>query len=132
MKRIYKLKSGARAAAHAFKTGDFSGVDRISEHNNNILCDVFKRVQLGLSDYAYISSGGADGGLIYVISRDTVYSGVVRVSVFVRYGSGRDARIYPSSHNVLKRAKDLLNYGLPSGRLVVIGGWYDKLLKGAA
>ena len=132
MKKVYKLKSGARAAVHAFKTGDFSGVDRISEHNNTILADVYKRVQCGLSDYAYISSGGADGGLIYVISRDTVYSGVVRVSVFVRYGSGRDARIYPSSHKVFKRVKDLLNYGLPSGRLVVVGGWYDKMVKVAA
>lgn len=132
MKTVYKLKSGARAAVHAFKTGDFSGIDRINEHNDNILRDVFKRVQFGLSEYAFINTGNDNGGLVYCISRDSQYDLVVRVSVFVRYGSGADARIYPSSHKVFKRVKDLLNYGLPSGRLVVVGGWYDKLLKGAA
>jgi hypothetical protein len=132
MKTIYNLKDDNKAVIHGITYGDFSDADAMEEHNNTILADVYKRIQFGLSDYAYISSGGADGGLIHVVSRDTVYSGVVRVSVFVRYGSGRDARIYPSSHNVFKRVKDLLNYGLPSGRLVVVGGWYDKLLKGAA
>ena len=64
MKRVYKLKSGARAAVHAFKTGDFSGVDRISEHNDNILRDVFKRVQFGLSEYAFINTGNDNGGML--------------------------------------------------------------------
>lgn len=132
MKHKYKLKSGAAAAVHAFKTGDFSGADAVEEHNKNILRDVYKRIQFGLSEYAYISSGNASGGLIHCISRDTQYSGTVRVSVFVRYGSGRDARIYPSSHKVFSTLADFLRYGLPSRRLVVVGGWYDELKRGAA
>ena len=132
MKNVYKLKSGARAAVHAFKTGDFSGIDRISEHNDNILRDVFKRVQFGLSEYAFINTGDDNGGLIYCISRDSQYDLVVRVSVFVRYGSGADARIYASSHKVYSRVNEFLRCGLPSGRLVLVGGWYDKLKKGVA
>ncbi len=130
MKTTYKLKNTKKAVLHGFHTGDFVAADAMEEHNNTILADVYKRIQLGLYDYAYISSGGADGGLIHVISRDTVYSGVVRVSVFVRYGSGDTVRMYPSSHQILKRVKDLLNYGLPSGKLIVIGGWYDELKRG--
>ena len=94
--------------------------------------DVFKRVQFGLSEYAYINTGDDNGGLVYCISRDSQYDLVVRVSVFVRYGSGADARIYASSHKVYSRVNEFLRCGLPSGRLVLVGGWYDELKRGCA
>ena len=61
MKRKYRLKSAEKAVLHGFHNGDFSGADQIAEHNKNILADVFKRVQFGLVDYAYINTGGAAG-----------------------------------------------------------------------
>ncbi len=128
MKTTYKLKSASAACVHAFHYGDFSGYEAIKQHNDSILSDVYKRIQFGLSDYAYINTGDARGGLIYIISRDTVYNNAVRVSVFYR---AADGGIYATSHKTLARVKDLLNYCLPSGRLFVVGGWYDKLLRGA-
>lgn len=133
MKTIYKLKQiPENIISVALRDLDFSAVDAINEENNSILRDVYKRVQFGLSDYAYISSGNASGGLIHCVSRDPQYNLAVRVSVFVRYGSGRDARIYPSSHKVFSTLNEFLRYGLPSGRLIVVGGWYDELKRGAA
>ena len=133
MKHKYKLKSAKKAILHGFSFGDFSGADQIEEHNNNILTDVFKRVQLGLSEYAYINTGDRSGGLLYIISRDTVQALAVRVSVFVRYGSGENMRMYASSHSKHCYVHDFLNNcGLPAGRLVVVGGWYDKLKRGCA
>lgn len=132
MKVTYKLKNTEKAVLHGFHTGNFTAADAMEEHNNTILADVYKCIQCGLSEYAYITKGDEKGGLVYIISRDTVYPGAVRITTVVRHGSVDTVRMYPSSHKVLKRVKDLLNYGLPSGRLVVVGGWYDKLLKGAA
>lgn len=133
MKTVYKIKSGHKAAVHGFKTGDFSGIDAIDGYNNSVLADVFKRVQLGLSEYAYINTGDRSGGLLYIISRDTVQALAVRVSVFVRYGSGENMRMYASSHSKHCYVRDFLNNcGLPSGRLIVVGGWYDNLKRGCA
>ena len=133
MKTVYKIKSGHKAAIHGFKTGDFSGIDAIYSYNNSVLSDVFKRVQLGLSEYAYINTGDRSGGLLYIISRDTVQAFAVRVSVFVRYGCGDNVQMFASSHNTHCYVKDFLkNCGLPSGRLVVVGGWYDNLKRGCA
>lgn len=133
MKTVYKIKSGNKAAVHGFKTGDFSGVDAIDKHNDSILADVFKRIQFGLSDCAYINTGDRSGGLLYIISRDTVQALAVRVSVFVRYGSDENMRMYASSHSTHCYVKDFLNNcGLPSGRLIVVGGWYDNLKRGCA
>lgn len=132
MKTVYKIRSAKKAIEHGFNTGDFSGADAIENNNNSVLADVFKRVQLGLSEYAYINTGDRSGGLIYIISRDTVQELAVRVSVFVRYDSGENMRIYASSHSTHCYVKDFLNNcGLPSGRLVVVGGWYDNLKGGA-
>ena len=131
MKTVYKIKSGHKAAVHGFKTGDFSGADAIENKNNSVLADVFKRVQLGLSDYAYVNTGDRSGGLLYIISRDTVQAFAVRVSVFVRYGCGDNVQMFASSHSTHCYVKDFLNNcGLPSGRLVVVGGWYDNLKRG--
>lgn len=91
MKTKFRLKSAEKAVLHGFHNGDFSGADRIEEHNAAILADVFKRIQYGLIDVAYMNTGGAAGGNLYVISRDTVYGGnggAVRVSCFLRIGSG--------------------------------------------
>ena len=130
MKRVYKLKKiSKRLISEAWHSGDFSRVDAINNYNDSILRDVYKRVQYELSEYAYITTGDSAGGVIYVISRDPHYVGAVRVSVFVRMGGGSEARFYASSHQTFKRVKDLINYGFPSGRLFVVGGWYDKLLK---
>lgn len=128
MRKIFRLKSASAACVHGFHSGDFSGYEAIKQHNDSILSDVYKRVQFGLSDYAYINTGNAGGGLIYIISRDTVYNNAVRVSVFYR---AADGGIYANSHKTLARVKDLLNYGLPAGRLFVVGGWYDELMLGA-
>ena len=131
MKQVYRIKDGHNAVIHGFETGDFSGADVVQDHNDNILRDVFKRVQLGLSEYAYMSTGNASGGLLYVVSRDTVYASAVRVSVFVRYGSGAGVRFYASSHSRFGSVCDFLRgSGLPSGRLIVVGGWYDRLKRG--
>ena len=133
MKTVYRLKSGQKAAIHGFKTGDFSGVDAIDKHNDSVLADVFKRVQFGLSDYAYINTGDRSGGLLYIISRDTVQALAVRVSVFVRYGSGAGVRFYASSHSKFGTVCEFLRgCGIPSGRLIVVGGWYDNLKRGCA
>ena len=133
MKTVYKIKSSHKAAVHGFKTGDFSGADAIENKNNSVLADVFKRVQLGLSDYAYVNTGDRSGGLLYIISRDTVQAFAVRVSVFVRYGCGDNVQMFASSHSTHCYVKDFLNNcGLPSGRLVVVGGWYDNLKRGCA
>lgn len=130
MKRVYKLKKISKnTISEAWRSGDFSRVDAIHDKNNAVLADVYKRIQFCLTDYAYINSGNNNGGAVYVISRDPQYVGAVRVSVFIRYSCNADARFYPSSHQTFKRVKDLLNYGIPSGRLFVVGGWYDKLLK---
>ena len=129
MKHVYKLKNGSDAVVHAFRFDDWSGADVIEDHNKKILTDVFQRVRYGLSEYAYISTGGTVGGRLYVITRDTVYSDAVRLSCFVRYGSGRDAELIPSSHRTVYRVCDFLRYGLPSGRLFLVGGWYDDLIK---
>lgn len=74
MKHKYRLKSAEKAVLHGFHFGDFSGADQIEEHNQAILNDVFKRIQFGLVDFAYINTGDALGGNLYIISRDTVYS----------------------------------------------------------
>ena len=132
MRIDYRLKSSGRAAVHGFRFGDFSGADSIMAKNDDILRDVYKRIQFGLSEYAYISDGDAIGGRLFVISRDPVYSGAVRVSVFIRFGSGSGAAFEASSHKTFLRVRDFLGYGLPSGRLRVVGGWYDDLLKGGA
>ncbi len=132
MKRVYKLKKiSKRLISEAWRSGDFSMVDAIDDYNDSILRDIYKRVQYELSEYAYITTGDSAGGAVYVISRDPQYVGAVRVSVFIRYCCNADARFYPSSHKTFKRVKDLLNYGLPAGRLFVVGGWYDELMLGA-
>ena len=106
MKHKYRLKSAKKAILHGFSFGDFSGADRIEEHNNNILADVFKRIQFGLVDFAYINTGGAAGGNLYIISRDTVYSfrgsGAVRVTCFWRRGSGFTRTSWTSFPTCLK------------------------------
>ena len=133
MKTVYRIKDGHNAVIHGFNSGDFSGADAVQAHNDDVLRDVFKRVQLGLSEYAYMSTGDSSGGLLYVVSRDTVQALAVRVSVFVRYGSGENMRMYASSHSKYCYVHDFLNNcGLPSGRLVVVGGWYDELKRGCA
>jgi len=133
MKQIYKIKSGSRAAVHGFEFGDWSGADAIEEHNQTILKDIYKRVQFGLSEYAYMNTGNAAGGLLYIVSRDPQYNGAVRVSVFVRYGSGAAASFVASSHHTYSLLCDFIRgSGLPSGRLFVVGGWYDNLLRGCA
>jgi hypothetical protein len=130
VRKIFRLKSAIAACAHGFHSGDFSGYEAIKQHNDSILSDVYKRVQYELSEYAYITTGDSAGGAVYVISRDPQYVGAVRVSVFIRYGCNADARFYPSSHKTFKRVKDLLDYGIPSGRLFVVGGWYDDMMRG--
>ena len=136
MKRKYRLKSAEKAVLHGFHFGDFSGADRIEEHNQAILNDVFKRIQFGLVDFAYINTGGAAGGNLYVISRDTVYSfrgsGAVRVSCFWRRGSGSSAEFLASSHKTYSTLaefwRDCL---LPSGWLHVGNDWRENI-KGVA
>lgn len=131
MKRVYKLKKISKCAiSEAWRSGDFSRVDAIHDYNDSILRDIYKRVQYELSEYAYITTGNSAGGALYVISRDPQYVGAVRVSVFIRYGCNTEARFYPSSHKTLKRVKDLLDYGIPSGRLFVVGGWYENMMRG--
>lgn len=132
MKRKYRLKSAEKAILHGFHNGDFSGADQIEEHNQAILNDVFKRIQFGLVDFAYINTGGAAGGNLYVISRDTVYGGAVRVSCFWRRGSGSSAEFLASSHKtygtLAEFRRDCL---LPSGWLHVGDDWRDNI-KGVA
>ena len=136
MKHKYKLKSTDKAFLHGFSFGDFSGADQIEEHNNNILTDVFKRVQFGLVDYAYINTGDALVGNLYVISRDTVYSfrgsGAVRVSCFWRRGSGSSVEFEALSHitygTLAEFRRDCL---LPSGWLHVGADWRENI-KGVA
>ena len=132
MKHKYRLKSAEKAILHGFHNGDFSGADRIEEHNNNILADVFKKIQFGLVDFAYINTGGAAGGNLYIISRDTVYSsgsfGAVRVTCFWRSGSGSDAEFLASSHKTYSTLaefrRDCL---LPSGWLHVGADWRENI-----
>lgn len=136
MKTVYKIKSGQKAIIHGFKTGDFSGADAIDKHNDSVLADVFKRIQFGLVDYAYINTGDALGGNLYVISRDTVYSfrgsGAVRITCFWRRGSGSDAEFIASSHKsygtLAEFRRDCL---LPSGWLHVGADWRENI-KGVA
>ena len=136
MKEKYRIKEGSAAAVHCIKFGDYSGIDTIDAHNKKILSDVYKRVQFGLIDYAYIGSGGVNGGNLYIISRDTVYSsgsfGAVRVSCFWRRGSGSDAEFLASSHKVYgtlaEFRRDCL---LPSGWLHVGDDWRENI-KGVA
>ena len=132
MRIKYRLKSSGAAVVHGFRFGDFSGADSIMARNDAILRDVYKRIQFGLSEYAYIPDGNKKGGRLFIVSRDPVYSGAVRVSVFVRFGSGPGASFEASSHKTFSRVRDFLEYGLPSGRLFVVGGWYDLLKGGAA
>ena len=132
MKRKYRLKSAKKAILHGFHNGDFSGADQIAEHNQAILNDVFKRIQFGLVDFAYINTGDALGGNLYVISRDTVYSsgsfGAVRVSCFWRRGSGSSAEFLASSHKtygtLAEFRRDCL---LPSGWLHVGADWRENI-----
>jgi len=136
MKRKYRLKSAEKAVLHGFHFGDFSGADRIEEHNAAILNDVFKRIQFGLVDFAYINTGNELGGNLYIISRDTVYSsgsfGAVRVTCFWRRGSGSSAEFLASSHKtygtLAEFRRDCL---LPSGWLHVGADWRDNI-KGVA
>lgn len=135
MKHKFRLKSAEKAVLHGFHFGDFSGADRIEEHNAAILADVFKRIQFGLVDFAYMNTGGAAGGNLYVISRDTVYGGnggAVRVSCFWRRGSSSDAEFIASSHKtygiLAEFRRDCL---LPSGWLHVGDDWRDNI-KGVA
>lgn len=136
MKHKYRLKSAEKAVLHGFHNGDFSGADQIEEHNQAILNDVFKRIQFGLVDYAYINTGGAAGGNLYIISRDTVYSsgsfGAVRVSCFWRRGSGSSVEFEALSHKtygtLAEFRRDCL---LPSGWLHVGADWRDNI-KGVA
>lgn len=133
MKNKIKLKSSKKAAVHSLLFGDCSGFDRIENYNNAVLGDTYKKIQFGLLDYAFISTGGKKGGLLYVISRDTVYTGAVRVSCFVRFGSGDGAEFRASSHKTFCRVCDFLRYGLPAGWLHFGPGWYmDQFKKGAA
>lgn len=128
MKYKYKLKSGTAAAVHALKTGDFSGVDAVEKHNKNILRDVYKRIQFGLVDVAYMSTGGANGGNLYVVSRDSVYAPAVRVSVFWRRGSGENVEFLASSHHVYSTLAEFLRDPcLPSGWLHVGDDWRYKM-----
>lgn len=135
MKHVYKLKNGSDAVVHAFRFDDWSGADVIEDHNKKILTDVFQRVRYGLSEYAYMSKGNEKRGLLYVISRDPVYGGsggAVRVSVFVRFGCGAAASFEASSHKTYGVLNGFLRDNpLPSGRLFLVGGWYDDLLKKA-
>ena len=135
MKHKYRLKSAEKAILHGFHNGDFSGADRIEEHNAAILADVFKRIQFGLVDFAYMNTGGVAGGNLYIISRDTVYGGnggAVRVSCFWRRGSGSDAEFIASSHKVYGTLADFRRDSLlPSGWLHVGDDWRDSL-KGVA
>ena len=131
MKRKYRLKNAEKAVLHGFHNGDFSGADRIEEHNAAILADVFKRIQHGLLDVAYMNTGGAAGGNLYVISRDTVYGGnggAVRITCFWRRGSGSDAEFIASSHKtygtLAEFRRDCL---LPSGWLHVGDDWRDNI-----
>lgn len=136
MKMTYKLKNGSSAVVHAFRFDDWSGAQTIEDHNRTVLIDVFQRVRFGLSEYAYMCTGNESRGLLYVISRDPVYGGnggAVRVSVFVRFGSGASASFDASSHKVYKTVNEFLRgRELPSGRLFLVGGWYDDLLKRGA
>lgn len=132
MKEKYRIKEGSAAAVHCIKFGDYSGVDTIDAHNKKILSDVYKRVQLGLIDYAYIGSGGVNGGNLYIISRDTVYNsgsfGAVRVSCFWRRGSGSNAEFIASSHHTYNTLNDFLrNNNIPSGWLYIGNDWRNKL-----
>ena len=131
MKHKYRLKSAKKAILHGFSFGDFSGADRIEEHNNNILTDVFKRVQFGLVDYAYINTGDALGGNLYIISRDTVYGGnggAVRVSCFWRRGSGSSAEFEASSHKTYGTLAEFRRDCLfPSGWLHVGAAWRENI-----
>ena len=84
----------------------------------------------------FFTDGGAAGGNLYIISRDTVYSfrgaGAVRVSCFWRRGSGSDAEFIASSHKVYgtlaEFRRDCL---LPSGWLHVGNDWRENI-KGVA
>lgn len=132
MKEKYRIKEGSAAAVHCIKFGDYSGVDTIDAHNKKILSNVYKRVQLGLIDYAYIGSGGVNGGNLYIISRDTVYNsglfGAVRVSCFWRRGSGSNAEFIASSHHTYNTLNDFLrNNNIPSGWLYIGHDWRNKL-----
>ena len=132
MKNKYRLKNGSAAAVHGFKTGDFSGADRIEEHNNAILRDVYKRVQFGLVDVAYMSTGNDSGGNLYIISRDTVYKSAVRLSVFWRRGSGENAEFLASSHHTYNTLCEFLrDNSIPSGWLHVGEDWRENI-KGVA
>lgn len=133
MKSKIKLKSSRAAAVHSLLFGDSSGFDLIENYNNSILADTYKQIQFSLLDYAYISTGSNKGGLLYVISLDTVYVGAVRVSCFVRFGSGDGAVFRASSHKTFGRVCDFLRYGLPAGWLHFGPGWYvDQFKKGVA
>lgn len=132
MKEKYRIKEGSAAAVHCIKFGDYSGLDTIDAHNKKILSDVYKRVQFGLIDYAYIGSGGVNGGNLYIISRDTVYNsglfGAVRVSCFWRRGSGSSAEFIASSHHTYNTLNDFLrNNNIPSGWLYIGPDWRNKL-----
>lgn len=119
MKEKYRIKSAARAAAHGFRTGDFSGDDTITEKNQAVLDSLYRRLRNGEVDYYYLSTGNARGGNVYVFSRDTKYSraglGVVRVSCFWRNGSGGEAELIPQSHCRFHTLNDYHRYGLPCG-----------------
>ena len=131
MKTKFRLKSAEKAVLHGFHNGDFSGADRIEEHNAAILADVFKRIQYGLIDVAYMNTGGAAGGNLYVISRDTVYGGnggAVRVSCFLRIGSGSSVEFEALSHKTYGTLADFRrDCLLPSGWLHVGDDWRDNI-----
>ena len=118
MKEKYYLRNGCRATIHAFRTGDFSGADMISEKNGEIMRELYRRLQESDIDYFYIASGKHDNGHVYLFTRDAVYSrgtGIVKVSVIWRKGNGENTEFIPLSHHRFNTLCEYMRYGTPHG-----------------
>ena len=116
----YYLYSGQKAAIKGFRTGDWTESDRIHEHNEGVLRDLFGQLVSGKIKVFYTRYKAKDTrGTGDVWINQTVWHRSTRPGVLVQESHMwiKNGEILPCSHQDLNSFEDLLEHqGFTTGQ----------------